>query len=346
MEKITDAYYESQWNLKLMNVPFAWDISMGEGATIGLFDSGVDASHKDLGWDTDIFLTSVDSESARKAKYQPVLNVIKAGKHPKILSGWNVIADNDDTYDDYRHGTSLAGIMVADIDGEGIVGVAPKSKIRPYKVIDNRGWGYQDKVAEAVADAIDDRVNVMNFSLAWDSEDCKGMTDNIKEAIKQGIIVCCAVGNNNKEKIMYPASIEGVIRVGGCNAVGKRWVHNTKLGSNYGDGMTFLAPADSQITTQYMRSRYEPKEGTSMACANASGVMALVKAVRPAIDNKDILRYYEQFAFDKDTGHGILNAYDLLTYFTEQPHNDKLQNALILLDQLKTAILELQGTNK
>ena len=156
MEQINDIYYESQWNLKLMSVPFAWDISMGEGATIGLFDSGVDASHKDLGWDTDIFLTTVDSEQARKAKYQAVLNAIKAGKHPKILSGWNYVADNDDTYDDYRHGTSLAGIMVADIDGEGIVGVAPKSKIRPYKVMDNRGWGHQDKVAEAVGDAIDE----------------------------------------------------------------------------------------------------------------------------------------------------------------------------------------------
>jgi len=342
MEKITDTYYDSQWNLQLMNVPLAWEYTYGKDSVIALIDSGVDASHKDLGWNTDIYLTTSDSIQARKAKYQPVLNAIKSGNHPKILSGWNFIDDNNDTYDDYRHGTSLAGIMCADVDNEGIVGVAPDGKIRPYKVVNGNGWTTQKMVADAVADAIDDNVDVINFSLAWVRETEKLMTANIQEAISQGIIVVAAVGNDNKEMTCYPASIDGIIAVGGCNAIGKRWVHNDKLGSNYG-GMTFSAPADAQISTQYMRSRYEPKEGTSMACANTSGVMALLKTIDKSITNKDIIEYFKSFKYNSELGYGVLDAYDIIRYFVNQPQNEKLDDCLQMLEQLKTAILKLGG---
>src|SRR5690606_12781181 len=81
--------------------------------------------------------------------------------------------DDAEMKDDTGHGTHVAGIIAANIDGVGVQGVTPNSvKILPLKVLnkDTNGFIYKgrvitDIIADALAFAIESNVDVINMSL-------------------------------------------------------------------------------------------------------------------------------------------------------------------------------------
>ncbi len=314
IDGITDEYFVNQWNLKLMNVPAAWEYSTGENVVVGIIDSGVDGSHVDLGWDTLIDITAMDGDATRKIKYKPVLDAIREGKHPKILPGWNFIEGNDDTWDLLRHGTYLAGTIGAEMDGVGMVGVAPNVKIRPYVVIDANDMGQPSDIAKALVKAAQDGCDVINMSLAMPYEETELM-DAIEWVTKNSkAIMIAATGNNNIDKVYYPAAHADVIAVGGCNPVGSRWVHDTTVGrgSNYGDEIFCVAPGSAQMTTFRMRGRFTEADGTSQAAANLSGVTALLKSIKKGLtiaDMKSLIKSNSsRNSWDREIGWGVPDA--------------------------------------
>lgn len=327
--QIIDEYFANQWNLKLMNVPAAWEYTQGAGAVVGIIDSGVDGSHIDLGWETMINITAMDGDASRKIKYQPVMDAIRTGKHPKILQGWNYIEGNDDTWDLLRHGTYLAGTICADMDGIGMIGVAPLAKIRPYVVIDGDDHGQPSDIAKAILQSARDGCDVINISLAMAYETVE-MKDAIDWVSKNtNAIIIAATGNNNSNSVYYPAAYENVIAVGGCNPVGERWVHNAIMGrgSNYGSEMLCVAPGASQMTTFRMRWRYTESDGTSQACANMSGVIALLKSVKKNLTFDDVVNLIKKnsskTAWDKELGYGVPDTYRMVKELaTQKPKLD------------------------
>jgi len=329
LRDIVEPYFAQQWNLKTMNVPLAWQFGYGKDVVVGIIDSGLDGDHKDLGGDGLLYITANDSDAAKLAKYEPVMESIRKGEHPKILPGWNFLRNDDNTYDLFRHGTYLGGVMCAEIDKYGMAGVAPECRVRPYVVCDAKGRVEQADLAKAVWRAIDDDVDVINISLAWGGDQDKGATEAIYEAIRQGIIVAAATGNNNIGTVYYPARLKGVIAVGGCNSVGERWVHNFIRGSNFGKEMICLAPGASQISTQYMRSRFTNVDGTSMAAANASGVMALAKGVDRSITNADVIGMLSEGKVGElESGYGVLDAYRFLVKVSDGVKPNPLKLAI------------------
>jgi len=309
VSEITDPYFKDQWNIKLMNVYDTLGTATGEGVTVGIIDSGIDGSHKDFGWDILIDITANDGINTRKSKYRPVLEAIRGGTHPKVLPGWNFIENNDDTYDAYRHGTYLAGTIGALVNKYGMVGIAPDCMIKPYVVVDANGYCTQDNTIEAIRRAADNGCDVINLSLAWSYGNDK-FQDAVDYANSKGTIVVAATGNNNKEQIYYPAALNGVIRVGGCDPSGKRWIHNYWRGSNYGHGITCVCPGSSQISTLYMRWRYTDVDGTSQATANMTGLVALMKSVDKSLTYNDIIDILTSLHTYKDNevGIGVPNA--------------------------------------
>jgi subtilisin family serine protease len=331
-DSITDPLYVNQWNLKLMQVEGCWNRTMGEGVVVGIIDSGVDASHLDLGWSYGIDLTSMDGEATRKKKYAPVLDAIRSLEHPKVLPGWSFVDDSDDTWDYFRHGTYLAGTICADKDGVGMVGVAPMCKIRPYVVVDSNGYTTASKISDAIRRASDDGCDVINISLAFwylGEDDVKLLRDSVTYASKS--IVVSATGNDNILGIKYPGKLDNVICVGGCDSIGRRWVHDSSeesKGSNWGDEILCVTPGASQVSTYYMRSRYTDVEGTSQSVANMCGVIALLKSVDKSIttqDVKDMIRG-QGTTWNQEVGYGVPNASKLLSIITT---NSDLKNELI-----------------
>ncbi|HEV2768893.1 MAG TPA: S8 family serine peptidase, partial [Solirubrobacteraceae bacterium] len=152
VEPPRDPLFRHQWHLPAIEVPAAWAISRGAGATVAVLDTG--AAYED------------------RAPYRRAPDL--AGT--RFVSGWDFV-DDDAHPDDVppsgglrSHGTHIAGI-IAQTTGNGIggAGVAPAAAIMPIRVLrpDRNGSG-QD-IARGLLFAADHGADVANLSIAGPS---------------------------------------------------------------------------------------------------------------------------------------------------------------------------------
>ncbi|MBM7703983.1 S8 family peptidase [Metabacillus iocasae] len=214
--------------------------------------------------------------------------------------------------DQFGHGTHVTGILAAcghNARGiTGIIGNAPVDII-PLKVLDGFGNGTDFDISQAVEDAIEMDVDVMNMSLAG-----KGETTMLREAImgaiKKNILVVASAGNNRlPTDEIYPASYPGVLTVTGTEP------NNETISiANYGWAVDISAPGSSILST-HLNQQYKTMRGTSMATPFVSGTAALVKATYPHLDfvtmRQHLLRTtvdIKENGYDQWTGKGLLQV--------------------------------------
>src|SRR5262249_20953691 len=132
-----DPYFAQQWNLTQIGAPRAWSRSTGAGVTIGIVDTGVDASHPDLAGKIDAQTTCLGG-------------TCRDGSAP----------------DGEGHGTFVAGIAAADTDnGVGVAGVAPSARLVVAKALNDRGEGDTEDINNAIRWVVDHGARVVNLSL-------------------------------------------------------------------------------------------------------------------------------------------------------------------------------------
>ena len=130
-------------------------------------------------------------------------------------------------YDDYGHGTHVAGIIAGngdDSDGRR-TGMAPAARLVGLKVLDSAGNGRVSDVVAAIEYAVEHRdelnIRVINLSIAtpvYESYETDPLTIAARHAVEAGIVVVAAAGNNG-------VSPEGFTRYGGITAPGNApWV--------------------------------------------------------------------------------------------------------------------------
>jgi subtilisin family serine protease len=168
----------------------------GDGISVGVLDTGIDASHPDL-----------------------VANIDAA-------RGKNCMGGGPPT-DGHGHGTHVAGTIAAVADnGIGVVGVAPSARIVPVKVLDDSGQGTTATVVCGIdhltsfnkdQDPSND-IHVANMSLGDTGGigDCAdgGMREAICASVAAGIVYVAAAGNSTTDaSTFYPANYPEVIAV-------------------------------------------------------------------------------------------------------------------------------------
>jgi subtilisin family serine protease/subtilisin-like proprotein convertase family protein len=246
-----------------MNVEPAWDITTGNpNVLIAILDTGIDTNHTDL--------------------------------RPNLCdrSLWYDAYDNDQKpYDEHYHGTGVSGTSAAVGNNiAGTVGVAFNCKILPVKVFGpaptvlttdlilakGLNWAWMHGAA------------VMNCS--WGG----GIpTPLIEHAITnafnygrngKGSVVFGGAGNADTNIVIFPASMPGVIGVGGLSPCNQRkskfscdnigGVQN--WGACFGEGMSIVAPTTYIGTTQLGGTWCICGNGTSVSSPLAAGVGALI----------------------------------------------------------------------
>jgi len=145
----------------------------GTGVGVAIIDSGVANWHDDLGTNkVTRFVDFVD--------FQPV------------------------PYDDYGHGTHVAGIIAGNGHDSGGLrsGIAPGATLLVEKVLDGAGQGYISNVIAAIDYAIANRdalhLRVINLSVAagvYESYNTDPLTLAAKRAVEAGLVVVSAAGN-------------------------------------------------------------------------------------------------------------------------------------------------------
>ena len=120
------------------------------------------------------------------------------------------------TADTLGHGTFLASVIAG--NGVRYQGIAPEAQLYVYKIFDRNGASSQQRLVQAIRQAISDQVDCINLSLSIPKEEriLPELRLALQEAQASGIAIVAAAGNlgPGKDTLSYPARETGVIGIG------------------------------------------------------------------------------------------------------------------------------------
>lgn len=238
-----DYHWDSQWGLRQIGLPAAWDRTHGSSnVVVAVLDSGVDASHPDL-----------------------------AGA---IRAGFNIVAGNMDTRDNDGHGTAVAGIIAARTNNEqGVAGICWTCSILPVKVLGDAGTGTMDDLALGIVRAVDAGARVISMSLGGPVGSAT-LDQAIAYASAKGAVLVAAAGNDGSSLPFYPAANPNVISVAATDEF-----DNLYSWSNFGGWARVAAPGCNPAPQP--GGGYIIFCGTSAATPVVSGLIALALSLEP-----------------------------------------------------------------
>jgi subtilisin family serine protease len=247
-----DPYFAQQDGLAAMQVTEAHGWSRGSGVRVAVVDSGIDASHPDLAHRI-VFQRDVTGLAATSGAIE-------------------------------RHGTAVAGVIAADAgNGLGIVGVAPQAKVIALRACwqsasagDEPATCNTLTLAQALSLAISERADVINLSLAGPPDPL--LERLLKRALSMGKIIVTAVPETGAARQGFPANLPGVLAVASAEVA-----RTPALPS-----ATLFAPGRNVLTLR-PGARYDFENGSSMAAASVSGIVALLVAERPRLTGGELI---------------------------------------------------------
>ncbi|RFU64957.1 S8 family peptidase [Peribacillus glennii] len=250
-----------QWNLPAIQAEEGWDISRGsKNVVIAVVDTGVDLDHPDL--------------------------------RRRIISGYNVVAENHNPDDDNGHGTHVAGIIASETNNmRGVAGLTWHNKIMPIKAMAAKGYGSAFDIAQGVIWATDHGADIINLSLG-NYQPSAVMHEAIEYAYKKNVVITVAAGNDNTDQPSFPAAYPEVLSVAAVDNQG-----NKAPFSNYGEHIDVAAPG-VEIPSTYFHKQYAALSGTSMASPHVAAQAGLIKAENPDLKNTDIMNIITNTTYD------------------------------------------------
>jgi len=197
--------------------------------------------------------------------------------HQEVFEGnfYDFTTQKTNTYIANGHfvsNTHVTGIICALDNKIGTVGVAPKSKVLPVKVLNEKGDGNLENVARGIRWAVTQGADMMCLSLGA-PRPIQQVRKAIQFAAKRGIPCFVAAGNAGRtDEVFYPAAYPETISIGSIDEDLDRSDF-----SNTGKQLDFMAPG-GRIFSTVPDNWYAFLSGTSMAAPFACGVAALLLA--------------------------------------------------------------------
>lgn len=213
----------------------------GKNIIVAIVDTGVDIEHQDL--------------------------------RSRIIGHQNFIPTS--VYRGEIHGTAVAGIIGAEKNEYGILGIAPDVSLlalracRQISKMSAMGECFSTSLVRSLDAAISAKVDVANLSLGADVNDAL-LSAMIDSGHERGVIFVAPVGNDPAAvNIAFPASHDKVISIAGLDELGNP-LPNKQLASM----ADAVAPATHLFVTTPGDS-YNFVDGTSLASASISGIIVL-----------------------------------------------------------------------
>ena len=254
-------------NDKDIDAPEAWDLATGDSSiVVAVTDTGVDFSHPDLA--SQRWVNTLDPVGGGDDDGNGLVD---------DWSGWDFVNDDNNPFDDNRHGTHVSGTIGAEgNNGVGVVGVSWTARIMALKFLNSAGSG---STADAIAStlyAADHGADVSSNSWGGGPYD-QALFDAIEYGASRGMLFVAAAGNdsfNNDVTPTYPATYasDAVLAVAATD-------HNDGLAffSSYGAKTVDLGAPGVGILSTTPGNTYGSFDGTSMATPHVAGAAALVE---------------------------------------------------------------------
>lgn len=196
---------------------------------------------------------------------------------PRVAKSRNFVDADAAQFRTDPHGTAVAGVIGAvPNNGVGIVGIAPDVELMVYKACwrnrsaDGTSVCNTFTLAQALAAAIDAHADIINLSLGGPSDPLLGRL--LQKSLESGVIVVGAMPRDGVRR-GFPAEIEGVIVV------------DVAESSRRTPGV-ILAPG-RDVLSLAPDGHYDFYSGSSLAAAEVSGLIALLKSERPRLTARE-----------------------------------------------------------
>lgn len=281
----------------------------GAGVKVGILDSGIDYNHTDLNDNIIGVYSTLSYSSAASAGF-----------------------------DDYRHGTQVAGVIAAEKNGAGVLGVAYDADIISVKVLNNTGSGTYANVGAGAKIATDAGAKVTNISSGGSfALDTSMYVSGFQYAVSKDNSLIFAAGNqgttctNNGTSfvgcnfpgalpLIYPELLQqkgAWIVVGSVDKNGNMSSYSNKAGLQ--KDFFMVAPGGNISTTELIYTTttgggYSYTYGTSFAAPMVTGAFALLSQKYPFLTGAQIRDILFSTATDLGTpgvddifGQGALN---------------------------------------
>ena len=203
--EVDDTDYNKQWGLNNtgqsvngsvgtadvdIDAPEAWSVTQGaEDTIVAVIDTGIDINHPELRdrmWTNpgEIAGNGIDDDG---------------NKYIDDIYGWDFYNDDSTVFDikvHDDHGTHVAGIIAAEANTSGVIGVAPGVKIMSLKFIGPESGSTADAI-EAIEYAKLMGVKLSNNSWSGSPQNKANLDQDLKYAVENsGMLFVAAAGNH------------------------------------------------------------------------------------------------------------------------------------------------------
>jgi serine protease len=245
-----------------------------EGIVVAVLDSGI--AYRDYG-----------SQYLRSPDFSP----------EEFVPGYDFVDHDRLPLDENGHGTFVAATIAEQTNnGIGLTGLAYNAKLMPVRVLGRNNIGFANRIAKGIHFAVAHHANVINMSFNFE---CGAQVPQVDEALREayarGIVTVASGGNFSSSAancVSEPATGPRVIGVGGTTEGGCMGSYSLA-----GKGIDVVAPGGGKpiagCPSVLSRPIYQVTlkkgttnqfaipstfEGTSMAAAHVSGVVAMILA--------------------------------------------------------------------
>lgn len=278
----------SQWPLEALDAQGAWEVSKGEGVTVAVIDSGVEATHPDL--------------------------------DGQVTGGGDLAngASGDGTHDaggQRGHGTQVASLVAGsgdNYDGDGLSGLAPEAEIVSFGVYED-GKPDPSAVAKAIRLAADRGAEVV-LAPAGGTEAGPAVMSAVRYALDHDAVVVAGVGATSgpTDPMELPAT-PGVVAVTAVDREGHVWPDGQKA-----DQVVLAAPG-VEILAASSDGTYWTGDDTGFAAAWVAATAALVRSAHPDWSAAQTIERLIETArrtdaeCDQGCGYGVVSPVGALT---------------------------------
>lgn len=312
------AEFDGQWGLRMIGVDKALKKGLdGKGVRVGVADTGLQIGDK--------------------------LHPELAGRYRGLgIDGFGGGLD-----DDNGHGTHVAGIIAANRDGRGMMGVASGSEIVALKVLlDGASLEEQQVAAEtAYRYALKQGVRIFNASYGYPGPFTDYSPEMIeffaarelnvyREVVNAGGVMVVAAGNDGWMEpsvpggfpMFFPELQRGWMTVAAVDPAGELAWYSQRCGGGTkyfcisAPGGDDFYGEEGLIKSTWLDGTYLGEQGTSMAAPHVTGALAIAKQLYPNASEQELAQLVFQTAtdigdagLDDIYGWGLLNVGNLVT---------------------------------